>query len=98
MTGCDAEPVAARATSGVGAAKLDRLRLSDFEVTAGAAAAGKAVADFATPSSVIGLFEDAPMRDLFASIEANAARVRVVVNVYLCPFVAFLFFYNFLCA
>lgn len=84
MTGSDAEPAAARATSGVGAAKLDRLRLSDFEVTAGATAASRVVADFATPSSVIGLFEDAPMRHMFASIEANAARVRVVVNVYLC--------------
>lgn len=53
------------------------MRLSDFEVTAGAAAASKAVADFAVPSSVLGLFEDASMKDMFAGIEANAANVRL---------------------
>ena len=65
------------ATSDIGAVKLGRMRLSDFEVTAGAAATSKAVADFATPSCVMGLFEDAPMRDMFAGIEANAAMVRL---------------------
>ena len=65
-----------RVTAVAGAVNLGRMRLSDFEVTAGAAAACKAVADFAVPSSVLELFEDAPLKDVFASIEANAARVR----------------------
>ena len=74
--GSEPDPAALRATSIAGAVSLGRMRLSDFEVTAGAAAACKAVADFAAPSSVLGLFEDAPLKDMFAGIKANAAKVR----------------------
>ena len=77
VTGSDPDPAVLRATSVVSAMNLGRLCLCDFEVTAGAAAASRAVADFAAPSSVLGLFEDAPMKDMFAGIEANAARVRL---------------------
>ena len=37
VTGSDPEPAVVRTTSGVGTTKLGRMRLSDFEVTAGAA-------------------------------------------------------------
>ena len=57
------------------------MRLNDFKVTPGAAAVCKAVADFAAPSFVRELFENAPLKDMFASIEANAARVSFVYYV-----------------
>ena len=70
---------------------MSRLQVSDFDVTAGAAAACRAVADFAAPSSVIDLFEDAPMSDMFASIEANAARVRLIAIYYFLFYFILLF-------
>ena len=48
---------------------------NDFKVSAGAASVCAAIADFATPPLVRDLFENASLKDMFAGIEANAAKV-----------------------
>ena len=63
-------------TSGLRAtADVGLMCRNDFKLSAGASSVCASIADFATPPLVRDLFEKASLNEMFAGIEANAAKV-----------------------
>ena len=72
---CESAPSAAPAPGDAVTANLGPMCRNDFKLSEGAAAVCASIADFASPAVVRDLFVKTSLQNMFAGIEANAAKV-----------------------